>query len=131
MDVRPNRFARFGGEAGPLPGPHGSSIFTRGETQSLSTVTLGTKLDEKIIDEATEQGKEKFLLHYNFPPFSTGEAKASRGVGRREVGHGNLAHRALKRMLPDNYPYTVRVVSDILELTVHLPWQRYAPELWH
>ena len=102
-------------EAGPLPGPHGSSIFTRGETQSLSTVTLGTKLDEKIIDEATEQGKEKFLLHYNFPPFSTGEAKASRGVGRREVGHGNLAHRALKRMLPDNYPYTVRVVSDILE----------------
>ena len=102
-------------EAGPLPGPHGSSIFTRGETQSLSTVTLGTKLDEKIIDEATEQGKEKFLLHYNFPPFSTGEAKASRGVGRREIGHGNLAHRALKRMLPDNYPYTVRVVSDILE----------------
>ena len=102
-------------EAGPLPGPHGSSIFTRGEIQSLSTVTLGTKLDEKIIDEATEQGKEKFLLHYNFPPFSTGEAKASRGVGRREIGHGNLAHRALKRMLPDNYPYTVRVVSDILE----------------
>ncbi len=102
-------------EAGPLPGPHGSSIFTRGETQSLSTVTLGTKLDEKIVDEATEQGKEKFLLHYNFPPFSTGEAKASRGVGRREIGHGNLAHRALKRMLPDNYPYTVRVVSDILE----------------
>ena len=102
-------------EAGPLPGPHGSSIFTRGETQSLSTVTLGTKLEEKILDEATEQGKEKLLLHYNFPPFSTGEAKASRGVGRREIGHGNLAHRALKRMLPDNYPYTVRVVSDILE----------------
>ena len=88
-------------DAGPLPGPHGSSIFTRGETQSLSTVTY-TKLDEKIIDEATQQGKEKFLLHYNFPPFSTGEAKASRGVGRREVGHGNLAHRALKRMLPDD-----------------------------
>ena len=102
-------------EAGPLPGPHGSSIFTRGETQALATVTLGTKLDEKIIDEATEQGKEKFLLHYNFPPFSTGEAKASRGVGRREIGHGNLAHRALKRMLPTDYPYAVRVVSDILE----------------
>lgn len=98
-----------------LPGPHGSSVFTRGETQSLSTVTLGTKLDEKIIDEATEQGKERFLLHYNFPPFSTGEAKASRGVGRREVGHGNLAHRALKRMIPSDYPYTVRIVSDILE----------------
>lgn len=102
-------------EAGYLPGPHGSSVFTRGETQSLSTVTLGTKLDEKIVDEATEQGKERFLLHYNFPPFSTGEAKASRGVGRREIGHGNLAHRALKRMIPADYPYTVRVVSDILE----------------
>ena len=102
-------------EVGYLPGPHGSSIFTRGETQSLSTVTLGTKLDEKIIDEATERGKERFLLHYNFPPFSTGEAKASRGVGRREIGHGNLAHRALKRMIPEDFPYTVRVVSDILE----------------
>ncbi len=102
-------------EVGYLPGPHGSSIFTRGETQSLSTVTLGTKLDEKIVDEATEQGKERFLLHYNFPPFSTGEAKASRGVGRREIGHGNLAHRALKRMIPEDYPYTIRVVSDILE----------------
>ncbi len=102
-------------EAGYLPGPHGSSIFTRGETQSLSTCTLGTKLDEKLIDEATEQGKERFLLHYNFPPFSTGEAKASRGVGRREIGHGHLAWRALKRMLPDDYPYTVRIVSDILE----------------
>ncbi|MBE6334225.1 MAG: polyribonucleotide nucleotidyltransferase [Bacteroidales bacterium] len=98
-----------------LPGPHGSSIFTRGETQSLSTCTLGTKLDEKIIDEATERGKERFMLHYNFPPFSTGEAKASRGIGRREIGHGNLAYRALKRMIPEDYPYTVRVVSDILE----------------
>ncbi len=102
-------------EVGYLPGPHGSAVFTRGETQSLSTVTLGTKLDEKIIDEATEQGKEKFLLHYNFPPFSTGEAKPTRGVGRREIGHGNLAHRALKRMLPTDFPYTIRVVSDILE----------------
>ena len=102
-------------EVGYLPGPHGSSIFTRGETQSLSSVTLGTKLDEKIIDEATIQGKERFLLHYNFPPFSTGEAKASRGVGRREIGHGNLALRALKRMIPEDFPYTVRVVSDILE----------------
>ena len=102
-------------EVGYLPGPHGSSIFTRGETQSLSTVTLGTKLDEKIVDEATIQGKERFLLHYNFPPFSTGEAKASRGVGRREIGHGNLALRALKPMIPTDFPYTVRVVSDILE----------------
>jgi polyribonucleotide nucleotidyltransferase len=98
-----------------LPGAHGSAIFTRGETQSLTTVTLGTKQDEKIIDEALEQGRERFLLHYNFPPFSTGEAKAQRGVGRREIGHGNLAHRALKRMLPKDYPYVVRVVSDILE----------------
>ncbi len=98
-----------------LPGPHGSAIFTRGETQSLSTVTLGTKLDEKILDDVLNQGRERFLLHYNFPPFSTGEAKAQRGVGRREIGHGNLAHRALKRMIPDNFPYVVRVVSDILE----------------
>lgn len=98
-----------------LPGAHGSAVFTRGETQSLTTVTLGTKQDEKIVDEALNQGKERFLLHYNFPPFSTGEARPSRGVGRREVGHGNLAFRALKPMLPDNYPYVVRVVSDILE----------------
>ena len=102
-------------EAGPLPGPHGSAIFTRGETQSLSTCTLGTKLDEKIIDEALEQGKMRFLLHYNFPPFSTGEAKAQRGVGRREIGHGHLAWRGLKGQIPADYPYTVRVVSDILE----------------
>ena len=102
-------------EVGYLPGPHGSSIFTRGETQSLCTVTLGTKQDEKIIDESLIQGKERFLLHYNFPPFSTGEARAQRGVGRREIGHGNLACRALKGMIPDNYPYVVRVVSDILE----------------
>jgi polyribonucleotide nucleotidyltransferase len=98
-----------------LPGAHGSAVFTRGETQSLTTVTLGTKQDEKIVDEALNQGKERFLLHYNFPPFSTGEARPSRGVGRREVGHGNLAFRALKPMLPENYPYVVRVVSDILE----------------
>ncbi len=98
-----------------LPGPHGSAVFTRGETQSLSTCTLGTKLDEKMIDEVLNQGNERFLLHYNFPPFSTGEAKAQRGVGRREIGHGNLAHRALKRMIPDNFPYVVRLVSDILE----------------
>lgn len=102
-------------EVGPLPGPHGSSIFTRGETQSLCTVTLGTKDDEKMIDEALIQGNDRFLLHYNFPPFSTGEAKAQRGVGRREIGHGNLACRALKSMIPDDYPYVVRVVSDILE----------------
>ena len=98
-----------------VPGPHGSAVFTRGETQSLSTVTLGTKLDEKIIDDVLDQGRERFLLHYNFPPFSTGEAKATRGVGRREIGHGNLANRALKRMIPENYPYVIRVVSDILE----------------
>ncbi len=102
-------------EASPLPGPHGSSIFTRGETQSLSTVTLGTKADEKIIDDVLNQSKERFLLHYNFPPFSTGEAKAQRGVGRREIGHGHLAWRALKGMIPENYPYCIRVVSDILE----------------
>lgn len=98
-----------------LPGAHGSAIFTRGETQSLTTVTLGTKLDEKLVDDVLARGKDRFLLHYNFPPFSTGEAKAARGIGRREIGHGNLAHRALKRMIPDNYPYVVRVVSDILE----------------
>ena len=98
-----------------LPGPHGSAIFTRGETQSLSSVTLGTKDDEKIIDDVLVHGKERFLLHYNFPPFSTGEAKAQRGVGRREIGHGHLAWRALKRMIPENYPYVVRVMSDVLE----------------
>ncbi len=102
-------------EAGYLPGPHGSAVFTRGETQSLSTVTLGTKQDEKIIDESLIQTTERFLLHYNFPPFSTGEARAQRGVGRREIGHGNLACRALKSMIPADYPYVVRVVSDILE----------------
>ncbi|MCK9342676.1 MAG: polyribonucleotide nucleotidyltransferase, partial [Massilibacteroides sp.] len=98
-----------------LPGPHGSAIFTRGETQSLTTVTLGTKSDEKIIDDALIHGKERFLLHYNFPPFCTGEARPQRGVGRREVGHGHLAMRALKGMIPKDYPYVVRVMSDILE----------------
>ncbi|MBP3587104.1 MAG: polyribonucleotide nucleotidyltransferase [Paludibacteraceae bacterium] len=102
-------------EVSPLPGPHGSSIFTRGETQSLSTVTLGTGRDEKIVDEALIQGSEKFLLHYNFPPFATGEARPQRGVGRREIGHGNLACRALKNIIPSDFPYCVRVVSDILE----------------
>ena len=98
-----------------LPGPHGSAVFTRGETQALVTATLGTTLDEKIIDDVLNQSKERFLLHYNFPPFSTGEARPQRGVGRREIGHGNLAHRALKRMFPDGFPYTCRIVSDILE----------------
>ena len=100
-----------------IPSAHGSAIFTRGETQSLTTVTLGSKSDEKIIDEALFEGTEQFLLHYNFPPFSTGEARPSRGPGRREIGHGNLAHRALKRMIPlgSESPYAVRVVSDILE----------------
>ncbi len=100
-----------------LPAAHGSAIFTRGETQSLTTVTLGTKLDEKVIDEVLNKGTEKFVLHYNFPPFSTGDAKASRGISRREIGHGNLAHRALKNMIPQGAenPYAIRVVSDILE----------------
>ena len=98
-----------------LPGCHGSAIFTRGETQSLTSVTLGTKMDEKLIDDVLDHGKTRFLLHYNFPPFSTGEARASRGVGRREIGHGNLAHRAINGMLPKDYPYVVRIVSDILE----------------
>ena len=102
-------------EIGYLPGPHGSAIFTRGETQSLSTVTLGTKLDEKIVDDVLDQRRERFLLHYNFPPFSTGEARAQRGVGRREIGHGHLAWRALKGQIPAEYPYCVRIVSDILE----------------
>jgi polyribonucleotide nucleotidyltransferase len=98
-----------------LPSAHGSALFTRGETQSLTTVTLGNKMDEKMIDEVLVQGSEKFVLHYNFPPFSTGEAKPSRGLSRREVGHGNLAHRALKRMVPMDIPYAIRIVSDILE----------------
>jgi polyribonucleotide nucleotidyltransferase len=100
-----------------LPSAHGSAIFTRGETQSLTTVTLGTKLDNKLIDEVLRQGKDNFLLHYNFPPFSTGDARQNRGVGRREIGHGNLALRALKNMLPsgDENPYSIRIVSDILE----------------
>ncbi|HHU42695.1 MAG TPA: polyribonucleotide nucleotidyltransferase, partial [Fermentimonas caenicola] len=98
-----------------IPGPHGAALFTRGETQSLTTVTLGTKLDEKMVDDALVHDTDRFLLHYNFPPFSTGEARPQRGTGRREIGHGNLANRALKRMIPDDYPYVVRVVSDILE----------------
>jgi polyribonucleotide nucleotidyltransferase len=104
-------------EIDPLPATHGSALFTRGETQSLTTVTLGTKLDEKIIDEVLNKGSEKFTLHYNFPPFATGEAKSARGISRREIGHGNLAHRALKNMMPndDDNPYAIRVVSDILE----------------
>ena len=98
-----------------LPGAHGSAVFTRGETQSLTTVTLGTKLDEKQIDDVLREGTEKFVLHYNFPPFSTGDARPSRGISRREVGHGNLAFRALKHMIPTDCPYAIRVVSDILE----------------
>ena len=102
-------------EVSPLPGPHGSAIFTRGETQSLATCTLGTKLDEKLVDDVLVREYQRFLLHYNFPPFSTGEAKAQRGVGRREIGHGHLAWRGLKGQLPKDFPYTIRVVSDILE----------------
>ena len=109
-DIRP-----IWSEVDYVPGPHGSAVFTRGETQALTTVTLATKLDEKIVDDVLNNDKARFLLHYNFPPFATGEARPQRGVGRREVGHGNLAHRALKPMLPENYPYCIRIVSDILE----------------
>jgi polyribonucleotide nucleotidyltransferase len=114
---RPEEIRQIVCEIDPLPATHGSALFTRGETQSLTTVTLGTKLDEKIIDDVLNKGTEKFTLHYNFPPFATGEAKAYRGVGRREIGHGNLAHRALKNMMPsdDENPYAIRIVSDILE----------------
>jgi polyribonucleotide nucleotidyltransferase len=114
---KPDEIRQIFCEIDPLPATHGSALFTRGETQSLTTVTLGTKLDEKIIDDVLNQGTEKFTLHYNFPPFSTGEAKPARGVSRREIGHGNLAHRAIKNMMPpdEENPYAIRVVSDILE----------------
>ena len=102
-------------EVSPLPMPHGSAIFTRGETQSLSTCTLGTKLDEKLVDDVLDKSYQRFLLHYNVPPFCTGEAKAQRGVGRREIGHGHLAWRGLKGQIPEDFPYTVRLVSQILE----------------
>ncbi len=102
-------------EVSPLPMPHGSAIFQRGETMSLTTCTLGTKLDEKMVDGVLNRGYQRFLLHYNFPPFCTGEAKAQRGVGRREIGHGHLAWRALKGQIPEDFPYTVRLVSQVLE----------------
>ena len=102
-------------EVDTLPMPHGSAIFQRGETMSLSTCTLGTKMDEKMVDNVLEKSYQRFLLHYNFPPFCTGEAKAQRGVGRREIGHGHLAWRALKGQIPADFPYTVRLVSQILE----------------
>lgn len=110
IDIRP-----IWCEVSPLPMPHGSAIFQRGETMSLSTCTLGTKMDEKLIDGVLEKSYQRFLLHYNFPPFSTGEAKAQRGVGRREIGHGHLAWRGLKGQIPADFPYTVRLVSQILE----------------
>ena len=109
-DIRPIRC-----EVSPLPMPHGSAIFTRGETQSLSTCTLGTKLDEKLVDDVLDKSYQRFLLHYNFPPFCTGEAKAQRGVGRREIGHGHLAWRGLKGQIPEDFPYTVRLVSRFSE----------------
>ncbi len=102
-------------EVSPLPMPHGSSIFTRGETQSITTCTLGTKLDEKMVDDVLDKSYMRFLLHYNFPPFCTGEARPQRSVGRREIGHGHLAWRGLKGQIPADFPYTVRVVSQILE----------------
>jgi polyribonucleotide nucleotidyltransferase len=112
-----NEIRQIWGEVDYLPSAHGSALFTRGETQSLTTVTLGTKLDEQIIDQAMTSGTSKFMLHYNFPGFSTGEVKPNRGPGRREIGHGNLASRAIRKVLPgnDDNPYTIRIVSDILE----------------
>ena len=114
---KPDEIRQIICEIDPLPATHGSALFTRGETQSLTTVTLGTRLDEKIIDDVLNKGTEKFTLHYNFPPFATGEARPARGISRREIGHGNLALRALKNMMPsdDENPYAIRVVSDILE----------------
>ncbi len=110
-----NEIRPIWGEVNYLPGSHGSAIFTRGETQSLTSVTLGTKMDIKKIDNVTFQGTEKFLLHYNFPPFCVGDPKTPRGTSRREIGHGNLALRGLKKMIPDDFPYVLRIVSDILE----------------
>ena len=112
-----NEIRPIWGEVDVLPGTHGSAVFTRGETQSLTSVTLGNKMDEQMIDGAVFEGSERFILHYNFPPFSTGEARPNRGPGRREVGHGNLALRALKPIIPTGVknPYTIRIVSDILE----------------
>ena len=118
------------GEVGYLPGPHGSAIFTRGETQSLTSVTLGTKDDEKQVDNVLDQSKERFLLHYNFPPFCTGEAKAQRGVGRREIGHGNLAHRALKRMIPADIHMLFVSFQKFSNLTVLLLWLLFVPVQW-
>ncbi len=116
MDGRvPTEIRPIWSEISTLPMPHGSSIFQRGETMSLSTCTLGTKLDEKLVDGVLNRGYQRFLLHYNFPPFSTGEAKSQRGVGRREIGHGHLAWRALKDQIPAEFPYTVRLVSQVLE----------------
>jgi polyribonucleotide nucleotidyltransferase len=114
---KPDEIRPIWSEVDYLPSAHGSAVFTRGETQSITTVTLGTKMDAKLIDDVLKSGNDKFLLHYNFPPFSTGDARPSRGTSRREVGHGNLAHRALKGMLPteEEMPYTLRIVSDILE----------------
>ncbi len=116
LDGRKTDDIRFiWGEVDYLPAAHGSAVFTRGETQSLTSVTLGTKLDEQLIDSALYKGSSKFILHYNFPGFSTGEVKPNRGPGRREIGHGNLAHRALSKVIPTDNPYTIRIVSDILE----------------
>lgn len=112
---KPDEIRHIWSEIDYLPSPHGSAVFTRGETQALTSVTLGTKLDEMMIDNALEQSYEKFILHYNFPPYSVGETKPLRGPGRREVGHANLASRSIKQVMPEGFPYTVRVVSDILE----------------
>ncbi|MBX3101810.1 MAG: polyribonucleotide nucleotidyltransferase [Bacteroidetes bacterium] len=112
---RPDQIRPISGEVAVLPRSHGSSLFTRGETQSLSTITLGSKMDEQTIDYATQEGSKKFMLQYNFPPFSTGETKFLRGPSRREVGHGNLAERALRKVIPSEVEHTIRITSDILE----------------
>ena len=114
-----------------LPSTHGSSIFTRGETQALATVTLGTSRDANQIDMPSYEGEERFYLHYNFPPFCTGEARPIRGTSRREVGHGNLAQRALKGMIPEDCPYTVRVVSEVLESNGSSSMATVCLVLWH
>ena len=120
-------------ETGYLPAAHGSALFTRGETQSLTTVTLGTKLDEKMKDEVLVQGSDQFVLHYNFPPFSTGDARPARGLSRREIGHGNLAFRGLKAVVPtgEQNPYAVRVVQISWSQTVRHLWRQFVQVLWH
>ena len=115
MEEKPSEIRPIWTEINYLPSTHGSAIFTRGETQALASVTLGTSREANMIDVPTDQGEETFYLHYNFPPFSTGEVRRLMGTSRREIGHGNLAQRALQKVMPIDCPYTVRIVSEILE----------------